>query len=89
MTKEKEIIELKKEIKELIKQKQDIISKEGYPATDIIAVLRKEIQQSERQRIIDLIKEQRIYLTKIGKFKLGTIDREELLQKISSSEGGK
>lgn len=41
----KEIGELKRQIDDLIKQKQMIIKKEGYPASDVIAVLRKEITE--------------------------------------------
>ena len=47
---------------------------------------KSDIEKSERQRIIGLIKEQRIYLTKIGKFKLSTIDRDALLQKLAIGE---
>lgn len=46
-----------KEIQKLIDQKRMIIEKEGYPATDVIAVLRKEIHQEYKEELHQLKQE--------------------------------
>jgi hypothetical protein len=52
--------EADEEINKLIQQKQMIIEKEGYPASDCIAVLRKEIKQEYNEEKAELIEKIKI-----------------------------
>ena len=72
----------KKQIKELTEQKQEIIKKEGYPASDVIAVLRKEI----KQKIIEEMKSlEDFYYSKFGRSIISDFCKE-LLKSINSQE---
>lgn len=86
-------IDDEKEINKLIEEKQMIIRKEGYPASDVIAVLRREIKEEFKEEILDLenwldiCSYKRIANQDYWDLKKGIREQlEELLSKIEKKE---